>query len=152
MLSVEETTDEQRAEMAGLTTELQNLEIEYRASIVADETTETRTAEGSPEDRELRSLRDQTRVGNYVAEALELRGLDGAEREFNQALGLTAPGAFPLELLAPEVRQDGPDLEQRATTNVDSQVNQTRWLDRLFADSMAMRLGITFESVSTSPA
>ena len=151
LLTIEEPSDEQRGEMARLTTELQNLEIEYRASIVADENTETRT-EGSPEDRELRSLRDQTRVGNYVAAALELRGLDGAEREFNQALGLTAPGAFPLELLVPEVRQDGPDLEQRATTNVDSQVNQTRWLDRLFADSMAMRLGITFESVSPGVA
>ena len=46
---------------------------------------------------------------------------------------------FPLEMLVP--------LETRATTDADGQVQQTRWLDRLFADTMAIRLGVTFESV-----
>ena len=141
--SIDEPTDEHRAEMVTLTTELQNLEIEYRAAVVADETVETREETGDAEEREYLELRGRTRVGNYVAAALEQRSLEGAELEFNQANGMKAAGAFPLELLA---------LERRATTDTDSQVTQTRWLDRLFAETMAMRLGITFESVSPGVA
>ena len=102
----------------------------------------------SPEDseaRERRELRGRVQVADHVSAAMESRGLDGAALEFNQALGLRATGAFPLELLAPEV-------EERATTNVNSQVTQRPWLDRLFSDTAAMRLGITFESVPAGAA
>ena len=49
--------------------------------------------------------------------------------------------AFPLRLLAPR-------LEIRAATGVDTVANSVRWLDRLFSESAAMRLGVTMESVA----
>ena len=67
------------------------------------------------------------------------RPYEGAAAEFNQEIGLRGARDFPLEMLVP--------LETRATTDADGQVQQTRWLDRLFADTMAIRLGVTFESV-----
>ena len=38
-------------------------------------------------------------------------------------------------------------VQMRATTDTDGQVNQGRWLDRLFAMAAATRLGMTMESV-----
>ena len=51
---------------------------------------------------------------------------------------------FPLRLLAP--------AEERATTNTDTTVRPLRWLDRLFAETAAMRLGVTFDSVAPGVA
>ena len=69
-----------------------------------------------------------------------MRAADGAELEFNQAVGIAANN-FPLELLAPP-------MERRATTDTDSETNQQSWLDRLFATSAAARVGISFRSVA----
>ena len=141
LLSQDEMTEEQRGELAGLTKELQDLEIELRAAITEEQTRETRT-EGSPEERELRELRGRVRVGNYLGAALEMRAADGAEAEFNQAHGMGLD-RFPLELLAPEIR---------ATTATESAVMQQSWLDRLFTDTAMVRLGISMRSVSPGMA
>ena len=93
------------------------------------------------EDRERRELREKVKVSDHLAAAMEGRGLDGAAQEYNQALGLRATGSFPLELLTPAV-------EERAVTTTDTAVHAGPWLDRLFADTAASRLGITFESVA----
>ena len=97
------------------------------------------------ETRERRELRGRVKISGHVAAAMEERMLDGPELEYNQSLGLKRAGAFPLELLAAEV-------EERATTNVDGQATQRPWLDRLFSETAAARIGVTFESVSPGVA
>ena len=138
----ESPTQEMVTEMDEATRALETLEVEFRAT-VATETEEGEAEESiqnlDAEGRERRELREKVQVSNHVAAALESRALDGPELEYNQEIGLRKAGAFPLELLAPE---------ERATTNVDSQAMARPWVDRLFAETAAMRLGITFESVA----
>ena len=71
------------------------------------------------------------------------RSADGAARELNAALGVSE-GRFPLELFAP--------VEQRAAIDGDAGSNQGSWLDRLFHDTAAQRLGISFDSVADGVA
>ena len=58
---------------------------------------------GDAEAREIRKLADKSTVARYVGAALEGANVDGAEAEYNAALGMSA-GSFPLRLLAPEAR------------------------------------------------
>ena len=144
-IAAADRSDEDKATLSTNTTRLREIEPEIRAAIVAspEETGTVETVDA--ETRERRALRARVTLSGHVSAAMEQRSLEGAELEFNQALGLRAAGAFPLELLAPEV-------EHRATTDTDSAAMQRPWLDRLFADTAAMRLGITFESVSPGVA
>ena len=128
-------------------------EIETRSKVVdaaearAAALTATETAENGPdvttgegaEAREIRELEGRVEVRRYIGAAMDGGAVDGAEREYNQALGMGA-GSFPLRLLAPEV-------ETRATTDTSAGVTQGTWLDRLFADTAAMYLGVSFRSV-----
>ena len=127
-----------------LVNELAELEPEYRAALVLEATAkpvETRQTETvSAEERERRELRGKVSLSRYVGAAIEQRASDGAEAEYNAAAGLAA-NAFPLELLAPAV-------EERATTDTDAGTSQATWLDRLFANTAAMSLGISFQSVA----
>ena len=103
--------------------------------------TNTDTPDG--ETREIREIRQRVRMGEYVAAAVEQRGVAGAEAEYNAARQLTTGlGRFPLDLLAPR------EVRTASTTDADGQVTQSNWLDRLFSETSAMRLGISFESVS----
>ena len=139
LAEVENPTDEQRAEIEGLTTEYRAAESQAQAAIIAE--TEERAAidPAVGEARELRELRGRVNFGNYVTAAAEQRSADGAAFEYNQALGI-AGNRFPLALLAP--------AELRAETTADGMANQSTWVDRLFAETLAMYLGITFEAVS----
>ena len=150
---VDELSDEQRAELDTIERGTPDLERQIRAAQVAvdDEEGEQRAAgaaarepEGDAEDRERAELRSRVRLGNYVAAAVEQRAADGAELEYNQAVGI-AGNRFPLELLAPP-------LETRATTDTDTTVAPRRWLDRLFAGTAAERVGVTMESVPAGVA
>ena len=140
----DELNDEQRSELDTIERGTPDLERQLRAATIAVEAEqEGERRAASPEDdaeaRELRELRGRIRMGNYVAAAVEQRAADGAELEYNQARGI-AGNRFPLELLAPPV-------EERATTDTDTQTRPRRWLDRLFAGTAAQALGITMESV-----
>ena len=145
-LEGEALTGEVTAESDTLQTEYKDLETRHRAAITASPDPEPQPVETEDaEDRERRELREKVGVSDHLAAALEGRPLDGAAAEYNPALGLRANGAFPLELLAPAV-------EQRAVTITDTAVHARPWLDRLFADTAAARLGITFESVQPGVA
>lgn len=118
-------------------------DLEARAAILTaaeeaengpDKVTETEDAEA----REFRALEGRVEVSQYIGAAMEGRGVDGAEAEYNGALKMGA-GRFPLRLLAPEVR---------AKTDTDAGATQATWVDRLFADTMAARLGITMPTVA----
>ena len=146
-------TDETRAEFDKLESGVPDLERDLRQATrdVEAEEDEQRSAgaaarqpEGDAEDRERAELRGKVRLSGYVAAAVEQRSADGAEAEYNAALGI-AGNRFPLELLAPPV-------ETRATTDTDTTTTPKRWLDRLFAGTAAERVGVTMESVPAGVA
>ena len=149
----ESLTDETRAELDRIEAGTPDLERQLRAAqkAVDAEEAEQRAAgaaarqpEGDAEDRERSELRAKVRLSGYVAAAVEQRGADGAEAEYNAALGI-AGNRFPLELLAPPV-------EERATTDTNTTTTPRRWLDRLFAGTAAERVGVTMESVPAGEA
>ena len=138
-------SEEDAAKLPTNTARLRDIEPEIRAAIAASpEETGTVSTEDA-EARERRELRGRVLIGNHVLAAMESRNLDGAELEYNQALGLKATGAFPLELLASQV-------EHREVTGDDSATQARPWLDRLFSESSAMRVGVSFESVPAGVA
>ena len=65
------------------------------------------------------------------------RGADGAAKEYNEALEIPE-NRFPLSMFAPETR---------AAIDGDAGAHQGTWLDRLFDQTAASRLGITFTPV-----
>ena len=139
----ESLDDETRSELDKIEQGVPDLERQIRASQVAvDAEQDGERRSVSPEEdaeaRELRELRERVGMGEYVAAAVEQRGADGAAKEYNQALGI-AGNRFPLSLLAP--------AEERAVTGVDTTTMPTRWLDRLFADTAAMNVGVTMDTV-----
>lgn len=144
----EKLTDEHRAEMDAITTRMSGLEVEMRAAITAEAAEEAEARgmfgnNGDGEAAEIRALRAKVRTGHYVTAALEQRAADGAEAEYNAAIKI-AGNKLPLSLLAP--------VEERATTDVDTQTMPRRWLDRLFAGTAAERVGVTMESVADGVA
>ena len=104
--------------------------VEKRAEVV------TETAEEKAEVE----LRSKVNFGRYIGAAMAGTGVtSGAEAELNAHLGL-AENMFPLDLMVSPV-------EKRALRDGDADVMARSWVDRVFADSAAMRLGINFESV-----
>ena len=151
--------DEHRSELDAIEKGTADLERQLRAAAIAAETEEAeqrdagaaaRAPEGDAEMREQAELRNKVKVTSYVSAAIEQRSAEGAEHEYNAALGI-AGNRFPLELLAtPEQR--AARVETRATTDVGTMTTPRRWLDRLFAGTAAARLGISMESVPTGSA
>ena len=144
-------TDAIRTESETLSTEYRDSGVKLQALLAVEdaerETAEREAAElgsivNDSETREVAALRSKSSVTSYVKAAVEMRSVDGAERELNSALGMGA-NEFPLALLAPETR---------ATTDTDVSVNQQTWLDRLFDQTAAARLGVSFRSVGPGVA
>ena len=138
----ESLDDETRSELDKIEQGVPDLERQIRAATVAvDAEQDGERRAVSPEEdaeaREIRELRERVGMGEYVAAAAEQRSADGAAKEYNQALGISG-NRFPLSMLAPR--------EERAVTGVDTTTMPTRWLDRLFADSAAMNVGVTFDT------
>ena len=147
LAGAEEMTEEVTTEIRSLRAEYVETETRIQALTVAgDEPTRTpvgETADGEAKERD--ELRAKVRIGSYAKNAMEQRSAaDGPEREFNASVGM-ADNAFPLELLCPR-------HEVRAATNTDTTTQPRRWLDRLFADTAAKHLGVTFESVAPGVA
>ena len=165
-LAVADTlTDETRAELDGIEAGTPDLERQIRAATVAVETEESEqraagaagdTPAADAENRERAELRGKVRLASYLSAAVEKRAADGAEAEYLASLEMPALGrnggtAFPLELLAPPEQRQA-HTEDRATTNVDIMTTPRTWLDRLFAETAAMRLGVNMESVPAGSA
>ena len=150
----ESLTDETRAELDTIEKGTPDLERQLRAAqgAVDDEESEQRAAgeaarqpEGDAETRERAELRAKVKLGGYVAAAIEQRSADGAEAEYNAALGI-AGNRFPLELLAPP-EQRAARAEDREATGVDTATQPRTWLDRLFSGTAAEAVGVSMESV-----
>ena len=99
---------------------------------------------GDAEARERRALEGRVEVRRYIGAAMDGGAVDGAEAELNAALGMGA-GSFPLRLLAPE-------RETRAKTDTEAGVTQGGWLDRLFPDTAAMHVGVSFRQAGPGVA
>ena len=129
--------------------ELRSVEAQHRAAIAAEDVPVEDMPAGEPptsEQRELRELRSAVNIGRYMLSAADSTPLIGAERDYNQALGVGyRPGEFPLSLLAP-------GRELRTETDIDPNVNSQTWLDRLMADSAATYLGVTMRNVPAGVA
>ena len=147
-------TDEIREETKALRLEMRangEQQTALELSGVGDpEPIETRTeTPADTADSKLLELRDSLHFGKYVAAALAGRPvLSGAEAEYNAEKGIME-GHFPMELLARSA--EGP-LETRAIRDVDATANQGSWLDRVFYDSAAMRVGISFRDAGPGVA
>ena len=140
-----ELTPEQRSEIDVLRTEFKDVQHKLVAAIASEPPpVETRNND-DPETREFLELRSRADFGAYLGASLERRSVvDGAELELNQALRIPLD-RFPLEMLLG-------DVETRAAIDGDAQGNQSSWIDRLFADTAAMSLGISMPSVAPGVA
>ena len=162
LLADADMTDEFRSEFDGLEQSVPDLERKLRAAQVAVDTEEDEQREAAKagdkngmdaETRERVELRGKVKLSGFIQAGFEKRAADGAEGEYLAALGIPTIGlqggaAFPLELLAPPEKR----REDRAATDVDVLTMPRRWLDRLFADTAAMQLGISMESVPVGSA
>ena len=153
--AAESLTDETRSELDGIESGTPDLERQLRAATVAVETEESEqraagAAAGTPasdaEDRERAELRGKVKLGSYVGAAMEQRSADGAEAEYNAAVGIGG-NRFPLELLAPPVEARAERTEDRQVTGVDTATMPRTWLDRLFSGTAAQAVGVSMESV-----
>ena len=149
-----DTAEEQRAEsfetdLKALTQQVKQAEIVVSAALLAApepeaaEKVEARAevVTETAEDKAEVELRSEINFGKYIAVAMAGTGVtSGPEAELNEHLNLE-PNQFPMDLLAPAV-------EQRAARDGNADVRAKTWVDRVFSDSAAMRLGITFESVA----
>ena len=136
-----ELTDEARAEMDTLKTEYADNERRQAAAIIQDGTPEPVEHRDDAEGHEFRNLLDGAHFSKYVAAAMAGNGVgDGAERELNDHLGI-AHNYFPLRMIA------GPELETRAKIAGEAQETQGTWLDRIFHNTAAERVGISFRPV-----
>ena len=152
-LSEAERGADWQTDMDKLTTRAQSLETEMRAVIVLGDgddddttttTTETTTTE-SKEDLERRELTEKIEFSNYISAAMGRTGVtNGPEAEYNAEYGL-ASDFFPLSLLARDMPEP---LETRAAIDGDARASQGGWLDRLFSESAAARLGVTMPEVA----
>ena len=152
-------TDETRSELDTIETGTPDLERQIRAATSAVETEESEQRAAHPgdvaadqdgEDRERAELRKAVRMSNYLVAAVEQRAAVGPEEEYNAAIGISG-NRFPLEMLAPPEARAA-RTEDRAITDGDTMTTPRRWVDRLFAETAAVALGITMESVPVGAA
>ena len=138
LLALDELTDEQRAEMATLTTSMQNLEVETRAAIVAEGDPTVTASDDDSAAREMRALIDGASIGAIFGATLEHRATEGQTAELQQHLRLS-PNQVPLALL----------MEHRAVTPAPANVaqNQAEIIPAVFPASCAAFLGVDMPTV-----
>ena len=143
-LPTEKRGEDFDGDLVTCTKEVKSAEVALQAALLAqpepDKAVEKRSevVETSEEKAEV-ELRSRINFGKYIGAAMTGTGVvGGPEAELNSHLGLAA-NQFPMDLLAP--------VEKRAKRDGDSDVEARPWVDRVFSDTAAMRLGINFESV-----
>lgn len=144
LLGVGDLSDEQRSEMGTLTGRLQELEIEYRAAIVAEP--DPVTSQAPVENRDRLELRSRASVGRYLLAAMGGRSVKGAERELLDEAGLD-DGSIPLELWDTNPVETRQDMVTGAPSTVG--VNLDRLRPAVFAPSILPRLGVEMPRVSS---
>ena len=150
---LDELTAEQRSELDTIEKGTPDLERQIRAATVAveDEEKSAATTKGNEPDAELRErreLRSRASLTEFLMARMQGRLVQGPEAELSKAAE-TRDGTIPLELW------DTPDtIEQRQTDTVTAApgtvgVNLDRIRPAVFANSIAMRLGIEMPRVQS---
>lgn len=144
-----EMTDEIRSEMRTATTQLEDLEIEYRAALQVEDKEDRIASLDGGESRELNGLLGQASIMPFLQEAVEGRRIEGAENELRQALlgDEARQGLLPIELL--EERADAATTIAGSATQENNQANV---LERVFTRSIAKRLMVEMPSVPVGAA
>ena len=151
-LSLEDTlTDETRSELDALEKSVPDIERQIRAATTAveDEENDQQTRAADNPDTELReriALRSKASLTNFLQAALAGRQVNGAEAELAQAAGVNG---IPLEIWdIPETRAEHRvDASTGAPGTVG--VNLDRIRPQVFANSIAMKLGIEMPRVES---
>ena len=152
---LDELTDEQRTELDTIERCTPDLERQIRAATIAiedeEKAAEVRKAnEPDAELRERRELRSKATVTEYLMARMQGRMVAGAEAEAELSKAAeTRDGAIPIELWDTE-----DTIEQRQTDTVSGApgtvgVNLDRIRPAVFANSIAMRLGIEMPRVQS---
>ena len=146
----EPLTDEDRAEVTSLSTEIADVETRMAAAEIADQNDETRDQkpeEGAEADP-LDELRAAAHVGRFLVAAMRGRAVQGPERELLDELRMD-DGQIPVTLWegGPETRA----AEQRDVTGAPSTVgvNLDPLQPAVFAPSILPRLGVEMPRVGS---
>ena len=118
----DDLTDALRTEESTLGKELGDLEIRYRAAVLAEPDETVTVATEGPEERERLELRGAVDFGKYLDAGINGREIRGAEAEF--AAAELCPNMIPLSLLDPTPEQRSA-IEERAITPAPSTVGVT---------------------------
>ena len=118
----DDLTDALRTEESTLGKELGDLEIRYRAAVLAEPDETVTVATEGPEERERLVLRGAVDFGKYLDAGINGREIRGAEAEF--AAAELCPNMIPLSLLDPTPEQRSA-IEERAITPAPSTVGVT---------------------------
>ena len=149
LLAKDTLEDTDRNELQELTTRMQNIEVEYRAALVA-EGEEEQKQHGQHRDfhdsesAEIRSLFTRVTLNDYLAPASAGIGLSGVAAELNSALDVPISGASGGTAVPWTM------LETRAFTDTSSNDGgeaQRPILQRLFGPGVMDYLGVRMDSV-----
>lgn len=144
LISTEEKTEAQDAELIELSAAAQKIEPELRAALIVEPPPDAQETEVAPEERERVELRGKAKLGRYLAAVLGGRPVDGAEREYSDACD--CEGRVPLELFEPD--RPLPSTEFRAVTpGVDASQVPASTSPYVFDRTAAASLGIVFDPV-----
>ena len=146
LLDNEERSEDFQDKLGVAKKAIENAQTEVAAAALAEPDPEEVKEEArvsTPEGAEVAELRQKAQFGQYLVASGARRGVVGAEAELNAALGIGELD-FPLDFLT--------SPEARAAIDGDGAANQGSWLDMLFAQAAAMRVGVSFRSVGTGIA
>ena len=154
--STDNPTDEQLKEVEPLKKEYETLETRFRALTVAGEPENTDVGGSTDSDGEAKersNLENKIELRAYLQAAMDGRALDGAEKEYNESLGIDAGTLqVPWQALAPTEERRQVEERVDAVTSVSGTPdlpteNMAPILGRVFQRSVAASLGIRMPSV-----
>ena len=138
-------------ELEGLNKDYSKLEVRFQSAIISEseEKEQTATEDLDSAGVEIRQLEQDISVAEYMSSAIVGKPLEGREAEYNAANDLYGAGTqMPwIALLSKKERMAMRDEFRAATTAPDSEVIIASVLGRVFADTAADWLGVSFPSV-----
>ena len=153
----QQPTTEQVSELESMTTELGNLEVEFRAQVVSEdqEETEQRAKDPDAESKERDKILAKATLLPFVMEAVSQKELGDAtaESELRSAvLGDEArAGLVPFEMLDRKV-EHRVDAVTPLVAAATADGSQATMLERVFSRSIAARLRVSMPSVPVGAA
>ena len=152
LLSKNELSHGERAELDKLTKRAQEIEPELRAALVSEtDGAETRETPTDPETRERIELRNKASLGRYLIAGMRGGRLDRAEAELAEAAGVSN-GQIPLELWdVPREARTENGTEERAVTAAPATVgvNFDTLRPMVFAPSVVDKLIVEMPQVES---